>query len=165
MTIDETISATLLTQGQGLSSKDIPAELIDKINLKDLPNINISELLTDPSVRAFLKQQSQKGNLSALISEQRSQLSQALSLEIKGDETMGDVLTEIINLRLGEVLKVNSSIISLVIVALLFFVLKFVGRILGIIILILTRLIFYFLLFLKVIKVETEMKPCEIIKF
>lgn len=166
MTIDETLASGMVLQGQGIQAQDIPADLINKIDFDNLGDLNINELLNDPDVKSFLKEQVSQGGIDqSLLVEQRKQLSQSLGVELKGDETMEVVLANLVNSKLGDFVGPYAKEISLGIAVALFFVLRLIGKLFGLLAMILSRIIFYLLLLLKIVKIEEEMKPGEVIKF
>ncbi|MBU4370101.1 hypothetical protein KKG58_05105, partial [Patescibacteria group bacterium] len=166
MTIDETLASGMVLQGQGVKSQDIPSDLINKIDFNNLDEININELLNDPEIKSFLKEQVSEGGIDqSLLTEQRKQLSETLGVELKGNETMEIVLANLVNSKLGEFVGPYSKEISFGIAVALFFVLKLVGKIFALLAIIIAQIIFSILRVFKVIRIEQEMKPGEVIKF
>ena len=166
MTIDETLASTMVLQGNGQVAQEIPLELIDKIDFNNLDELNINELLNDPEVKDFLKEQVKEGRIDqSLLAEQRKQLSETLGVELKGDETMEVVLANLVNSKLDEFVGPHSREISFGIAIALFFVLKLVGKLFALLAVIIAQVIFSILHVCKIVKIEEEMKPGEVIKF
>lgn len=166
MTIDETLVSSMVLQGQGIKAQDIPLELIDKIDFNNLDKLNINELLNDPEVKSFLKEQAKEGGIDqALLAEQRKQLSASLGVELKGDETMEVVLANLVNSRLDEFVGPYSREISFGVAVALFFVLQLIGKLFALLAIIIAQIVFALLRVCKVIRIEEEMKTGEVIKF
>jgi len=166
MTIDETLASGMVLQGQGVKSQDIPLDLINKIDFNNLDEININELLNDPEIKSFLKEQVSEGGIDqSLLSEQRKQLSETLGVELRGNETMEIVLANLVNSKLGEFVGPYSREISFGVAVALFFILKLVGKFFALLAIIITQIIFSILRVFKVIRIEQEMKPGEVVKF
>lgn len=166
MTIDETLASSLMLQNKGVKSNGIPLNLINKINSNSLEKLDINQLLQDQEIKKFIQEQVKTESVDQkLLAEQRRNLSQSLGIELKGDETMEVILASVINAQLARLIKPYAQIVSLGIVIVLFFVLKFVGNFLSIFSLIISHFIFYFLRLIKVVKIEQEMKSAQVIKF
>ncbi len=167
MTIDETLASGLILQGEGpqLQVEDVPADLLEKIDFSNLENLDINELLKDPAVKDFLKEQVSQGDTADLVAEQRKQLSQSLGVELKGDETMEVVLANLVNSKLDEFVGPYAKEISLGITVALFLILKLVGKLFGLLAMILSRILFSILLLFKTVRIEEEMRPGEVIKW
>jgi len=80
-----------------------------------------------------------------------------------GLDQMG--LAQSVNQGLREFIGPYSQEISIGLAIALFFVFRLIGMILRIISFILARIIFYILFICKIIKISSEMKPSEIIRF
>jgi len=166
MTIDETLASNMVLQGQGPTPQEIPLDLIDKIDFENLEDININELLNDPEVKSFLKEQAKEGGVNqALLAEQRKQLSETLGVELKGDETMEVVLANLVNSKLDEFVGPHSREISFGIAIALFFVLRLVGKLFALLAVIIAQIVFAILHVCKIVRIEEKMKPGEVIKF
>ncbi|MBL7141612.1 hypothetical protein ISS21_00735 [Patescibacteria group bacterium] len=166
MTIDETLASNMVLQGQGSTPQEIPLNLIDKIDFENLEDININELLNDPEVKSFLKEQVKEGGVDqTLLAEQRKQLSETLGVELKGDETMEVILANLVNSRLGEFVGPYSREISFGIAIALFFVLRLIGKLFAMLAIMIAQVVFAILHVCKIVRIEEEMKPGEVIKF
>lgn len=165
MTIDQTLTTGLTLQGKQ-ETQDIPADLLNKIDFNNLEDLDVNALLQNPEVKDFLKEQVSQGEIDKeLLAEQRKQLSQSLGVEIKGDETMEVVVANLVNSKIDEFIGPWAKEISLGIAIALFFVLKLVGNLFGLLAMILSRLLFSVLLLFKVVRIEQEMRPGEVIKY
>ncbi len=166
MTIDETLASNMVLQGQGPAPQEIPLNLIDKIDFENLENIDINELLNDPEIKSFLKEQVKEGGIDqALLAEQRKQLSETLGVELKGDETMEIILANLVNSKLDEFVGPHAREISFGIAVALFFVLQLVGKLFAILAIMIAQIVFAILRVCRVLRIEEEMKPGEVIKF
>jgi hypothetical protein len=164
MTVDQILSAALVLQGgEGISSQDIPADLLEKISPGE-NGFDVNILLQDPEIMSLVQQAGQ-GIDENLLAEQRKQLSESLGVKLAGDETMDVVLANIVNTRINSFVGPNTRVISLAIAIALFFLLKLVGKLLGIVAVILSRMIFSLLRIFKIAKIQQEMKLGEVIKF
>ncbi|GEM_PF-1257212 len=164
MTLDQTLSAALVLQGgEEISSQDIPAELLEKIRPKE-DGLDVNALLQDQEIMSLIEQAGQGIN-DDILAEQREQLSESLGVELSGNETMDVVLADIVNTRINSFVGPNTRVISLAIAVALFFLLKLVGKLLGIVAVILSRMIFSLLRLFKIVKIREEMKPGEVIGF
>jgi len=166
MTIDETLASTMVLQGNGQVAQEIPLDLIDKLDIKNLEDININKLLGDPAIKSFLKEQVKEGRINqTLLTEQKKQLSETLGVELKGDETMEVVLTNLVNSKLDEFVGPHSQEISFGIAIAFFFVLKFMGKLFALLALVLAKIIFSLLMLFKIIKMKEIQRIGEIVEF
>ncbi len=157
MTIDQTLSTGPMFQGQEKTPQlqEIPSSLFNEIDA----------LLQNPEVKDFLKEQTDNGTDKSVLAEQRKQLSQSLGVELKGDETMEVVLANIVNSKINDFVGPNIKAVSFGIAVALFFLLKFVGKLLSILAVIISGTVFSLLRLCKIVKIQEEAKQGKTIKF
>ncbi len=124
-------------------------------------NIDLSKL--DPALQQRINQEIQ--NLDPqLLAQARSQLAQSLGVTLTGQEKIDDLLTVIINGRIGSLVGPYGKIVFWAIIVVLFFSIKSVLDILALFSLLLARVIFNLLRLMKIVKIEKEMAEVEIMK-
>jgi hypothetical protein len=101
---------------------------------------------------------------NSLIVQERNELSKMLGFKLTGKEKFSEILNRLLNSKLNEILKPYLKYLSLVIVIVLFFLIKFILGLLSIFSLILAQIIFALIKLFRVVEIIKVMKEGETIK-
>ncbi|MDD2646931.1 MAG: hypothetical protein PHV78_03915 [Patescibacteria group bacterium] len=165
-TLDEILSMSLAAN-EFQPSLDPNSINLEKFVDKKTGKIDFSALAGNPEINQTvllqLSQQAKKINPN-LITQMRVDMGQSLGITLTGKEKMDDILTTIINNRLGDFIGPYGKYISYLILIIVFLLAKFIFSFLAGIGLILTQIIFYVFRLIDVVSIEKEMKEAEVIK-
>jgi len=167
MTVDQTLSSGLILQGQSsLNMQDIPLEVMEKLDFNNLERLDINKLMQDPEISTFLKDQVSRGSVNqSLLKQEREKLSETLGVELKGSETMDEILANLVNSKIDEFIGPYSKEVSIGIAVALFLILQLVGRIFILLASILARIVFSILMLFKIAKIKEKQKIGETVEF
>jgi len=167
MTIDEMLTISLLMKGQGVQPGNFSPDFLKNINLEEFKKGGIEGLMKNPEAVNVLKEElsKQAGAIPPkVLAEERNQLTKPLGITLKGDETIDKIIAELINAKVGKFISPYAKQISIGIAVILFFVIKLIAAIFGIVAALLAHLLFYILKLCRVIRIEKVMKEAEAIK-
>ncbi len=162
MTIDEMIVATLSTEKIDLTS--LTPEMIKKFQGKNLKEMNPQELLKDPEIVEFLKQEAKKQAKKIdpkILAQQRNEMAKNLGIELKGDEKIVEVINKLASQQLQSLLGPYLKYLPIISAVLTFLVLTSIFVPFSWIVILVSLLIFKILLVFRVVKVEKVMKEGE----
>jgi hypothetical protein len=166
MTIDEILAMnSVVSDRKNLLNLD--PEMLSLIPRERLATMKIDEILKDPGIGPLIKDQlwQKARTLNPLVvAQQREEFAKQMGLQLEGNENMEQVLTKLVNTTINKFASPYAKEVSLIIAVLLFFFLRFVFGIVGMIAIILARMIFTILRAVGFIEVVTVMKEAETIK-
>lgn len=169
MTIDEILTTGSMLEGgdtSSLSLDQISPELLQRIDIGNIEDLDINELLNNPEigtlVREQLSQQTQKIP-SSVLAQQRKALEQSLGITIKGNETFDILIASVVNDKLKDFVGPRAKELSVGIAVALFFVLRLLGKIFSFFIIIFARIILSFLLLINIADKKEVTKQGETI--
>ncbi|MGC9048800.1 MAG: hypothetical protein ACP5IX_01080 [Patescibacteria group bacterium] len=167
MTIDEMLAIGILTSDQKNLIQLLGPEILSKIPQEKLITGDFNELLKDPQIKALIEQQlikESKNINQRLVTQERNEFARSLGIKLSGKETMDEVLSKLINSKLKEFIGPYYKYISLGIVVILFFLLKFIFDLVGLIAVIFAQLFFTILRAVKIVEIVKVTKEGEAIK-
>lgn len=166
MTIDEMLASSLAMGGgeEGFDVESLGPEILSKIPMDKLTTMSPTELLQDPVIKTLIAEQMAQKSKSVdshLIAQQRDEFAKSLGVELKGSETMDEVLGAILNSKLGDILGPYYKQISLALAVTFFFLVKFIFSLVGIVVVIAAQLLFFILKASKFVTIEIVNKEGE----
>jgi len=159
MTVDETLASSLIIQGKtNIDINDISKNV-------DLENFDINDVLKNSLAKKIIQEQGVKFNNQDAIIKERENLSNSLKIDLTGEETMEEILANLVNSKFSQFIGPYHREISIGIAITLFFILQLIGKILSFLAIILARIIFWLLMIFKAVKIEEKQKISEVIEF
>lgn len=169
MTIDEMLASSLAIGGEGggIDISSLDPEILSKIPAEKLMTMDTEELMNDPAVKALIIQQITQKSKSVdprLVAQQREDFAKSLGIKLTGKETMDEVMNKLVNVRFGEFIGPYYQWVSIGITVALFFLLKFIFSLVGIIAIISAQIFFALLKLVKVVEIVLVTKEGEALK-
>jgi len=162
ITIDEMIGMSLLMEKIDPSS--LSPELLKKFQGKDLKEINLQELLKDPEIAEFLKQEAKKQVKKVdpkILARQRSEMSKSLGIELTGNEKIAEVINKLASKQLQRLLGPYIKYLPIISAILTFIVLSMIFVPFSWIVILVTLFVFMILKIFRIVRIEKVMREGE----